>query len=198
MARQSKSQLTDEILDIAAGLFARHGFARTSVQQIAEALGYSKAGLLHHYPSKKVLFDAVIERYISDTEERFAVIMQTPSGIERDRVMVESAVDYAYNLPGMSALSHQIEREGLGEDPRLLDLGVKIMGALVENDPPDLGQIAQRLMALAGANVASQFAARVNMKSEFREHILAAAMATLGHDTAAKEGKAPSRRAKSL
>lgn len=32
-----------------------HGYARTSVQQLADAVGYSKAGLLHRFGSKQAL-----------------------------------------------------------------------------------------------------------------------------------------------
>ncbi len=43
--RQSAAEIDHAILDVAAGIFAVHGFAHTSVQQIADAVGYSKPGL---------------------------------------------------------------------------------------------------------------------------------------------------------
>src|SRR3712207_8758015 len=47
-------------LPISAALFARRGFEQTSVQAIADAVGLSKAGLLHHFPSKDALRAAVL------------------------------------------------------------------------------------------------------------------------------------------
>ena len=48
------------ILRASAKLFARHGYAGTSVTMIAEACGASKALLYHYYPDKEaVLFDVL-------------------------------------------------------------------------------------------------------------------------------------------
>lgn len=41
--RPTSREIDDQILDSAAGIFAVHGFAHASVQQIADAVGYSKA-----------------------------------------------------------------------------------------------------------------------------------------------------------
>ncbi len=60
MARPFRQQIDEGILDRAAGLFARRGYAKTSVQDVADAVGLSKAGLLHHYPSKDALHEAVL------------------------------------------------------------------------------------------------------------------------------------------
>jgi AcrR family transcriptional regulator len=48
------------ILRASAKLFARHGYAGTSITMIAEACGASKALLYHYYPDKEsVLFDVL-------------------------------------------------------------------------------------------------------------------------------------------
>ena len=48
----------ESILHEAAGLFAKFGYAGTSIAMIAEACGVSKALLYHYYPDKEaVLFD---------------------------------------------------------------------------------------------------------------------------------------------
>ncbi len=47
-----------EILDRAAGLFARHGFARTSISALSRECNASKAWIYHYYESKEaILFD---------------------------------------------------------------------------------------------------------------------------------------------
>jgi AcrR family transcriptional regulator len=58
--RQSAAEIDHAILDVAAGIFAVHGFTHTSVQQIADAVGYSKPGLLHRFGSKEALHRAVL------------------------------------------------------------------------------------------------------------------------------------------
>ena len=46
----------EQILDAATRLFARGGFNTVSLSDIAEEVGITQAGLLHHFPSKKALF----------------------------------------------------------------------------------------------------------------------------------------------
>ncbi len=52
----------DRILDAAMGVFRRHGFRRSSIEQAAEAAGLTRQALYHHFKSKEALFRAVIER----------------------------------------------------------------------------------------------------------------------------------------
>ena len=55
----------DRLLDAAARLFAEHGFAGTSVADIEEAAGFARRGgtLFKHFPSKRALFAAMIDRH---------------------------------------------------------------------------------------------------------------------------------------
>jgi TetR/AcrR family transcriptional regulator len=57
--RASSEALRERIRDEAARLFAQHGFAGTSVQAVADAVGISKQALLYHFPSKADLKHAV-------------------------------------------------------------------------------------------------------------------------------------------
>jgi AcrR family transcriptional regulator len=50
------------LLDAAARLFARFGFDKTSVDEIATAAGVSKGAVYLHWPSKFNLFEAVLVR----------------------------------------------------------------------------------------------------------------------------------------
>ena len=45
-------------------MFAKHGFAATDVQWIADALGISKGTIYRYFPSKEKLFLAAVERGI--------------------------------------------------------------------------------------------------------------------------------------
>jgi len=51
----------DRILDAALRVFRRHGFRRSSIEQVAAAAGLTRQGLYHHFQSKEALFRAVIE-----------------------------------------------------------------------------------------------------------------------------------------
>ncbi len=47
------------LLDHAAKLAVEHGLSAVTVQAVAEAAGVTKGGLLHHFPSKQALINAV-------------------------------------------------------------------------------------------------------------------------------------------
>ncbi|WNM24403.1 TetR/AcrR family transcriptional regulator [Demequina capsici] len=50
-----------DIVSVALELFAAQGYERTSMVQVAAACGISRAGLLHHFPTKEELLAAVLE-----------------------------------------------------------------------------------------------------------------------------------------
>ncbi|MGW3944041.1 TetR/AcrR family transcriptional regulator [Streptomyces phaeochromogenes] len=52
----------EEILKTATGLIASSGFNGVPLEAFATACGMTKAGMLHHFPSKKALLVAVLER----------------------------------------------------------------------------------------------------------------------------------------
>jgi AcrR family transcriptional regulator len=104
MSRPFRQQIDEGILDRAAALFARHGFEQTSLQAVADAVGLSKAGLLHHFRSKDALHEAVLA--FADTLGRRVLdqVQDMPLGAGRDRRAVEFLVDVALAHPGVVAL----------------------------------------------------------------------------------------------
>jgi AcrR family transcriptional regulator len=65
MAITASSQRTGElarakIIDVAFEHFARHGYRGSSLGRIADSAGISQSGLLHHFPSKAALLQAVL------------------------------------------------------------------------------------------------------------------------------------------
>ena len=53
----------DEILERAAAAFAAHGYPGTSMNDLAQACGTSKARLYHYYPSKEAILFDLLDRY---------------------------------------------------------------------------------------------------------------------------------------
>ncbi len=104
MARPFRQQIDEGILDRAAGLFARRGYAKTSVQDVADAVGLSKAGLLHHYPSKDALHEAVLAHAGALGRRVLDEVAHLPPGPARDRLTVELLVDVALGHPGVVAM----------------------------------------------------------------------------------------------
>ena len=104
MGRPFRQQIDAGILDRAAALFARRGFAKTSVQDVADAVGLSKAGLLHHLPSKEALHAAVLAHADALGVRVLDAVRDLPLGPDRDRRAVEVMVDVALAHPGLVAL----------------------------------------------------------------------------------------------
>ncbi|MDR1131298.1 MAG: TetR/AcrR family transcriptional regulator [Oscillospiraceae bacterium] len=64
MTRKNNSRQTiDNIVDIAAKLFAEKGYEQTTIQDIVDGLGMSKGAIFHHFGSKEDIVEAVIGRY---------------------------------------------------------------------------------------------------------------------------------------
>lgn len=56
----------DAILAVAAGLFRRQGFERTSVREIAHALDMTSGSLFYHFASKEELLMVIMEEGLRD------------------------------------------------------------------------------------------------------------------------------------
>jgi TetR/AcrR family transcriptional regulator, cholesterol catabolism regulator len=86
----SKSARLDEILDVAARLFAQRGFAGTTMDDIAKELGILKGSLYYWIDSKEALLTEVLKR--SPTLEEIAecekILARKISSSEHLRLMV--------------------------------------------------------------------------------------------------------------
>ena len=81
------------ILNEAVVLFGEHGYAGTSLADIANAADISKAGLLHHFSSKDELFAKVLER--RDREDALSILVESPAVEEN---VVDVPVDTVGNV----------------------------------------------------------------------------------------------------
>jgi len=89
------------ILDAALNVFAQNGYRKGSLKSVADAVGMSEAGLLHHFPSKGALLAAVLERRDAHARERFS--FDPADGLQLLREFAELA-DYNASTPGVVEL----------------------------------------------------------------------------------------------
>jgi len=115
-APSQSPQTRERILDVAEALFAAHGFAGTSMRDIAGAADLTAASLYNHFDGKEALYAAVLERGIRP----LVLLMQSRSG-------AEPGADAAAALVA-EVMEHLRTRPHL---PRLIQLEVLTGGELL-------------------------------------------------------------------
>ena len=71
-SKQKSTAPRDKVYEIAAEVFHRKGYDNTSMNDIAEAVGLTKAGLYHHVSSKESLLFTILD-YGMDMTEAYVV-----------------------------------------------------------------------------------------------------------------------------
>ena len=76
-------RVKDAVRTAAVDLFARHGFANTSVQQIVEAAGVTKGAMYHYFRSKDDLLFGIYEHLLTLQGEHLTAIVATGNPTEQ-------------------------------------------------------------------------------------------------------------------
>jgi AcrR family transcriptional regulator len=182
MTRPFRQQADEEILDHAAALFAQHGFAHTSLQAVAAAVGLSKAGLLHHYPSKEALYAAAQELGRAQSRHVRDQVATLPPGPARDRRALELLTDSALDRPGLVLLSFQAITTPEARAAVLQGDDLLVFETFAV-DPADLAseRLVRVIGALSALAVLSLAANHVGDKTAWRPLIIATCFDALGH-----------------
>jgi AcrR family transcriptional regulator len=83
----------DELLAIAARLFAERGFRNTTVRDIADAAGILSGSLYHHFDSKESMVDEILQTF---QEELFAGYEHILASNQSPRRKIEAAVRLSF------------------------------------------------------------------------------------------------------
>lgn len=116
----------ESILRAAAREFGRRGYDATRVVDVARSAGVSDAGLLHHFPTKLDLFQAVVERREDAYADAAAAEVDTVRGL-------------------FDALTAAARRAS--EEPDLLRFRVMLAGAAATSDHPAAQRLEDNLRA---------------------------------------------------
>jgi AcrR family transcriptional regulator len=104
-----------EILREAVLVFAGSGYRGGSLKEIADRVGLSQAGLLHHFSSKEQLLAEVIAERDAEDIARLARDEQTVSGWAALNQMV-ALVRHNATVPGLVQLYATLSGEAVAED----------------------------------------------------------------------------------
>jgi AcrR family transcriptional regulator len=91
------------IVEAAAERFAQQGYHRTALTRVAEDVGITEGGLLHHFRSKKHLLLAVMEHRFTTEAEWWAQLPDDVTGPDVLRAMV-AATERHLAEPGLIEL----------------------------------------------------------------------------------------------
>jgi AcrR family transcriptional regulator len=117
MARGRAAGYDDQrqaILDQAAQLFARHGYSATSMNQVADACGLSKATLYHYFRDKYSMLVSIADGHVSHLQT--LVQIPVPSGTT-PRQQLEQLIHRVVSAYADAEHAHRV----LTEDVRFLE-----------------------------------------------------------------------------
>src|SRR6516225_7827779 len=83
-ARASEPDVRAAVVAAATRLFAAHGFDGTALQDVADAVGVTKPAVLHHFPSKEHIRQAVLDGILEHWQARLPrLLLAATAGEER-------------------------------------------------------------------------------------------------------------------
>lgn len=78
---------------VAVELFTEQGYDKTSLREIADRVGITKASLYYHYPSKQALLLAIIEPFLDDWTALVDAAERLPRTPANIRFVLERGID---------------------------------------------------------------------------------------------------------
>jgi AcrR family transcriptional regulator len=120
MADVEQAPIPEKLMRVSVELFAEHGYAQTSVQQIVDAAGVTKGALYHYFKSKDDLLFDIYDRLLSMQREHLDAIVA--QGFDPERTIrlvcedvivtsIEGLADGAVFFRSQHMLSEKRQRE---------------------------------------------------------------------------------------
>jgi AcrR family transcriptional regulator len=105
----------ESILVSAFNVFAKSGFRGGSLKQVADQVGMTEAGILHHFKSKSALLISVLEYRDANSQNTFLPMNTTVSGAEFIEHWL-GLIRYNMDNPGIVELFCILSAEATSED----------------------------------------------------------------------------------
>src|ERR1700722_7064727 len=86
--RRARGDTRERIQAVALELFAEHGYEKTSLREIADRLGVTKAALYYHFRTKEDILAGIVDSMSAPIDEAIAWGEQQPYSPElRDEIV---------------------------------------------------------------------------------------------------------------
>ncbi len=123
----ARNEIMETILAAAATLFRAQGYASTSMQEIADAVGLSRPALYYHFKNKEELLGSLVEGITVRTQREAARIAESAGGTDHAetlRTMVRAQALWILRHPQHFAVV-QRDENSLPEHLRAIQDGAK-------------------------------------------------------------------------
>lgn len=137
---------------VAIELFASAGYAGTSLQQIADAAGYSKSSVLYHFASKEAILEAALGPAIDRLESVLATVADLAGSPEQRTAFVERFIDFLFEYR-LEVHTFINQGQSLTDIP-VIDRANRTVITLAESFSTDFASVEERVrfgVALGGA-----------------------------------------------
>ncbi|MEZ5573421.1 MAG: TetR/AcrR family transcriptional regulator [Halioglobus sp.] len=112
---------SDRILDAAEDLFAEKGYSATSLGDVADRVGIRSPSLYNHFKNKEALYEAVLERLLTDFSAPLAELESGPVTNERVFHWMEAIVRQHHANPNLARLLQHAALSGGPHTNELID-----------------------------------------------------------------------------
>ncbi len=109
VVRETYETKKQDILKAAQGLFARYGLAKTTLEDIANAVGMKKTSLYHYYGNKEAIFSEVITHEIGKMlSEARATVGRAEQATQKLLAYMIARVEYMRDQVNLHGLAAQV------------------------------------------------------------------------------------------
>lgn len=106
----------------AAEIFSTKGFAGTSMSDLAQTLGLSKAGIYHHFESKESIFQTLLQSTFEDLEDLVAEYKEIPTTQAERLAILQKFAEFMIphrNVVRLALSEMQAEVKAQGEQSKV-------------------------------------------------------------------------------
>lgn len=180
MSTQPLEDTSRRIQQAALELFTSHGYDKTSLREIADRLGFTKAALYYHFPSKEQLLDSLVTPMLTEYESVLDACATQRPGPSRRRHLVEAYLEVMLRHRTLLRLfindSTALAASGSGQRGRAL--GERALALLVDGEEGTAAGV--RAAAALGALHFSVISFLDTPADELRGPVLDSVFAVLG------------------
>jgi AcrR family transcriptional regulator len=144
-SRDTRSRLRE----LALTLFAEQGYEKTSLREIAERLGVTKAALYYYFKSKEDIVRSLVEDYVAELDELIAWAQAQPRSSATRAEIVRRYLHIVANGAEVFRMLHQNQAavSGLANAKERGELFKERLDALVDLLTPPDGSLREQIRA---------------------------------------------------